>query len=135
MGIRDGLRVGYDVLRVAAGGGHALRAIAAPGSAGGTFGFGVNAGWAVTGYTIDASGADHGFIRDAQGDLTTLTVPGWSNISIPGVDDRGDIVGTDGDARGTLHSVHGQAVPEPGSLALMVAGIIGMAVLGTRRRA
>jgi hypothetical protein len=45
----------------------------------------------------------HGFIRDANGVLTTIDVPGATLTQIAGINDRGVMVGFYADAGGRLH--------------------------------
>jgi hypothetical protein len=47
-----------------------------PGSDDGTYPFGINANGAITGWYVDDSDANHGFVRDKHSDIDEFDVPG-----------------------------------------------------------
>jgi hypothetical protein len=62
---------------------------------------GINNSGAVVGFYVDASGVEHGFLRDRAGNFTTVDVPGSTNTDAAGINASGKIVGTYADATGT----------------------------------
>jgi probable HAF family extracellular repeat protein len=64
------------------------------------FPFGINGKRQVVGYFADASYAQHGFTEEG-GAYTTVDVPGAANTLLLGINSRGAIVGTWGNAAGT----------------------------------
>jgi len=91
-----------------------------------------NAGQIVGGY-VDSTGG-HGFL-DIGGSFTTVDAPGAVSTTATDINDAGQIVGFFFD--NTL--THGflatsiSEVPEPSSLALLCAGIIGLGILRCHR--
>ena len=65
----------------------------APGSAGLTVAWGINANEVVVGVYADANSVYHGFVRAADGTVTTVDVPGSPYTQLMGINTRGDIVG------------------------------------------
>jgi hypothetical protein len=65
----------------------------APGSAGLTVAWGINAAEVVVGVYADANLVYHGFVRAADGTVTTVDVPGSPYTQLMGINSRGDIVG------------------------------------------
>ncbi len=91
----------------ASAGGYNFQTIDAPGAAGGTYAFGVNAGGLVTGYTIDASGGYHGFIWQ-NGVATTLDytgVPGVTSTFLFQDNSSGQVAGYYTGSDGASHSL------------------------------
>ena len=113
------------------------------GTLGGDFsrGYGINASGQVTGSSITASGAEHAFLWDpviGMFDLNDLIAPGlgWSILwEGKAINDAGQITGNGFiDFQGhpfLLTPV--TEVPEPGTLALMGAGVIGLGLLRRRK--
>jgi uncharacterized membrane protein len=70
---------------------------------------GINADGAITGFFVDASGAEHGIVRDKRGILTMIDAAGaGSNGFFAGtfpnsINDEGAVAGFYGDASGVLH--------------------------------
>ena len=57
-------------------------------------------GLVVGSYAIDLDGADHGFIRDVNGNFTAIDFPDALETSLSGINKHGDLVGTYIDADG-----------------------------------
>jgi uncharacterized membrane protein len=70
-----------------------------------------------------AQNAILGFV-DKAGTFTTIAFPGSTNTEIYGINDQGDIVGTYEDQNGVYHGFEAALVPEPGTLLLLIAGLI-----------
>ena len=65
-----------------------------PQSFNGTLANSINDAGAITGYYVDASGNDHGFVRSREGVFTTFDVPGGSLLTIGiGINVEGAVVG------------------------------------------
>jgi hypothetical protein len=79
-----------------------------PGATGGTVAQSINSGGAITGYSVDASGVSHGFLRSAGGTITSFDVPGAGTASGQGtagtsINTTGSITGYYVDAGGVHH--------------------------------
>lgn len=113
--------------------GAALTSIDVPGATG-TRAFGLNDYDVITGVYGTPAHIAHGFVLDA-GVYTTVDVPGAIYTSISGINDAGDLIGFWYGVDQIPHGFVATAVPEPGSLALL----IGLSILATsclrRRRA
>ena len=67
----------------------------APGAAGqGTFAVGINRSGVVAGFYTDSSNAFHGFVREANGVINEVVVPGLTSIKVSGINDAGQVVGS-----------------------------------------
>jgi probable HAF family extracellular repeat protein len=108
-----------------------------------SFGNGINARGQVTGYSYPAGTfVGHAFVWDpATGmrDLNDLVAPGtgWILEGGSGINDAGQIAGS-GTIGGERHAflltpVTVAEVPEPGTLALMGAGVIGLGLFRRRK--
>ena len=53
---------------------------------------------------LDAAGMGHGFLRDVNGNFTTIDVPNATFTGITAVNDRGEMVGVYDDAEGARHA-------------------------------
>ena len=62
---------------------------------------GINSEGDIVGY-YGAGGTNHGFMRDKDGEFTSLDFPGATGTQAWGINSRGDIVGVYG-AGGTTH--------------------------------
>lgn len=74
----------------------------------GTFVVTINASGEVAGFYIDGSGAEHGFLRDAGGTVTTFEAPNAGTGSeqgtiVTGIDAAGDVIGAYTDASNAIH--------------------------------
>ena len=93
------------------------------------------AGEIVGTYFIGAG--QYGFV-EIGGVFTTVNDPngvlGTTNVF--GVNDSGDIVGSYTDASGVTHGFVADpvAAPEPGVLSLLLAGLLGLALISRRKR-
>jgi uncharacterized membrane protein len=66
----------------------------------GTTPLGINEHGAIVGYYIDAQGVNHGFLRDKQGAVTSVDVPGASSTRASSINAKGTIAGGYSDANG-----------------------------------
>jgi probable HAF family extracellular repeat protein len=107
-----------------------------------SFSSGINASGQVTGFSETADGLGHAFLWDGMSmfDLNDLIDPGlgWTLIDGRGINDTGQITGA-GVIGGQGHAflltpVRVVEVPEPGTLALIGTGIIGLSLLRQRKR-
>ena len=108
--------------------------------------FGINNAGEIVGQYIDNSGV-HGYVRDAAGNFTTIDDPngidryGASSTFALGINDAGQIVGfynpndNPGAIEGFLATPVDTSVPEPASLTLLGAGLLGFGLIRRRTAA
>jgi hypothetical protein len=90
----------------------------------------------IVGFYIDAGGVQHGY-TDIGGVFSSFDPTGSVNTTINGVNDLGQIVGFYTDTNQNVIGFVGTPmnVPEPPTLALLIAGLIGVAVVRQKRAA
>jgi hypothetical protein len=71
------------------------------GSADGTLANSINASGAIVGIYYDANGANHAFLRDANGNFTTVDFPGADGTEATSINDSGAITGIYYDVNGS----------------------------------
>lgn len=85
----------------------------------------------IVGFYTDGNGVQHGY-TDIGGVFSSIDPPGALNTTINGVNDRGQFVGFFTDAGdnmiGFVATPRASSVPEPGSLALLGMGLVGIGV-------
>ena len=74
----------------------------------GTFVISINASGEVAGFYIDGVGAEHGFLRDASGNISTFEAPNAATGSeqgtiVTGIDAAGDVIGAYTDSNNMIH--------------------------------
>ena len=88
---------------------------------------GLNNSGEVVGYYLDSFGVEHGYLRDAAGNFTTIDGPGSTNTDAAGINASGQIVGTFADSFGTHGFLLGGGVftelDVPGSNETIATGI------------
>jgi Bacterial Ig-like domain (group 3) len=74
----------------------------------GTYVISINASGEVAGFYIDGVGAEHGFLRDASGTISTFEAPNAGSgpaqgTLVTGIDAAGDVIGVYADATNAIH--------------------------------
>jgi uncharacterized membrane protein len=93
----------------------------------GSTAYGINEFGVITGYTEDAKGVNHGFVRYADGRFATFNAPGAGTVAsqgtiAPGINNRGETAGYYTDGKNTTHGFvrsfdgHLSAFDPPGSV-------------------
>jgi hypothetical protein len=73
-----------------------------PGSDDGTYPFGINANGAITGWYVDDSDANHGFVRDKHGAIVEFDIPG-AGVFVWSIAPSGAVSGYFWDANFVVH--------------------------------
>ncbi|WP_165252310.1 hypothetical protein [Paludisphaera soli] len=104
-----------------------------------TFGTGLNDVGTAVGYSVVSFFTSSGFvtiatglIRDVDGAITSVVVPGGSSTYVSGINDRGQLVGSYV-VNGVTHGFI-TPVPEPGGCLLLATGALGALAVGRARR-
>ena len=75
-----------------------------PGVDDGTYPFGINANGAITGWYVDDSDANHGFVRDKHGDIDEFDIPGaGAGVFVWSIAPNGAVTGYFFDANNVVH--------------------------------
>jgi len=74
----------------------------------GTYVISINASGEVAGFYIDGAGAEHGFLRNASGTISTFEAPNAGTAAeqgtvVTGIDAAGDVIGAYTDANNAIH--------------------------------
>ncbi|HEY2142894.1 MAG TPA: hypothetical protein VGH06_00950 [Candidatus Udaeobacter sp.] len=74
-----------------------------PGSFQGTYPFGINTNGAITGWYVDATNVNHGFVRDRHGAIVEFDVPGGTIFQVWSIAPNGAVAGLYLDANNGVH--------------------------------